>query len=586
VPELIIGPMLRHVADTSATIFVETDRPCEVEVLGHRARTFTVRRRHYALVVVDGLEPGSTTEYAVTLDGEPCWPLPADRVADLDPGVADLRLPPSVIRTRPDDDPGRVRLLFGSCRTAAPHEPPWTLELARDERGRGVDAMWAHAVRMMQQEPDEWPDLMLLMGDQVYADDTSPATRERIEKRRDEGEDLPSDLVRDFEEYCWLYHESWRPIVERWLFSVMPTAMIFDDHDMIDDWNISEQWVHDVRQKPWWDEHVIGGLVSYWVYQHLGNLSPAQVAEQGILEQACAVTDAWELLRDWARQSEQFTPVAGGYRFSFSRDIGRTKVVVLDARNGRVLDHGKRAMVDAIEWDWLVEQCHEDFDHLVIVSSLPVFVPGGLHDIQVWNEVLCDGRWGARPAALGERLRRSIDLEDWPAFATSFDAFVELLGDLGSGAFGTPPASITVLSGDIHFSYLADVTYPAARGVTTPIRQVVCSPLRNALPPQERAVIRFALTRTGRAIGRALRRAAGRRRTACSWTITEGPVFANCIGLASLDARGVEVCVEQAVSTPSDGVDHPHELAMVFERRIPGTSPDDPATRLSASGAG
>ena len=30
-----------------------------------------------------------------------------------------------------------------------------------------------------------WPDLMLLIGDQVYADDTGPATREFIEQRRD-----------------------------------------------------------------------------------------------------------------------------------------------------------------------------------------------------------------------------------------------------------------------------------------------------------------------------------------------------------------------------------------------------------------
>ena len=194
-----------------------------------------------------------------------------------------------------------------------------------------------------------------------------------------------------------------------------------------------------------------------------------------------------------------------------------------------------------------------------------MFVPGGLHDIQVWNEVLCDGRWGRWPAALGERMRRSIDLEDWPAFSVSFDALVELMADVGSGAFGTPPASITLLSGDIHFSYVADVTYPRSRGVVTPIRQVVCSPLRNALTPQERAVIRFALTRTGRAIGRALRRAAGRRRTACSWTITEGPIFANCIGLATFDRRSLDVCIEQAGSTPR---------------------PDELPTRLSASGAG
>ena len=56
--DLILGPMLRDVGPTSATIWVETDAPCTVEVLGHRARTFTVAGHHYALVIVEGLGTG------------------------------------------------------------------------------------------------------------------------------------------------------------------------------------------------------------------------------------------------------------------------------------------------------------------------------------------------------------------------------------------------------------------------------------------------------------------------------------------------------------------------------------------------
>ncbi len=558
--ELILGPMLRHVDDTSATIFVETDGPCDVEVLGRTTRTFRVRGHHYALVVVEDLEPGSTREYDVLLDGERCWP------------QAGSTFPPSVIRTTGGERrTAPLRLLFGSCRTAAPHEPPYTEELAHDARGRGVDALWRHALEMLEQPPEQWPHLMVMMGDQVYADDTSPVTRERIERRRGEGEDLDPDLVRDFEEYCWLYHESWRPAVERWFFSVVPTAMIFDDHDMIDDWNISASWVRDIREQPWWEEHVVGGLVSYWVYQHLGNLSPTRIREEGLLARALAEDDAWSLLREWALESERFTPVAGGYRFSFRRDLGDARIVVIDSRNGRVLDGGPRAMLDDGEWAWVVEQCVEPAEHLVLVTSLPVFVPGGMHDIQTWSEVLCDGRWGARPARLGERLRRSIDLEDWPAFARSFDAMADLLADVASGRFGRPPSTVTVLSGDIHFSYLAEVRWPHGRGVTAPVRQVVCSPLRNALAPRERAVIRFALTRPGRAVGRALRRAAGRARTECRWRITQGPVFGNCIGVATFDGPALRMCIEQAAA-PDDAAAPPGsgELSVAIEEQIGG----------------
>jgi len=49
-PDLVLGPMLRYVSQTEATIWVETSRACQVEILGRRARTFEVAGHHYALV--------------------------------------------------------------------------------------------------------------------------------------------------------------------------------------------------------------------------------------------------------------------------------------------------------------------------------------------------------------------------------------------------------------------------------------------------------------------------------------------------------------------------------------------------------
>ncbi len=96
--------MLRYVSETEATIWVETDRECLVEVLGRDAPTFEVAGHHYGLVVLDGLAPGSEHEYQVALDGTVRWPLP------------DGYFPPSVLRTLGQDRP--VRLAFGSCRVA------------------------------------------------------------------------------------------------------------------------------------------------------------------------------------------------------------------------------------------------------------------------------------------------------------------------------------------------------------------------------------------------------------------------------------------------------------------------------------
>ena len=73
-PEQILGPLLRYAGETDATVWVETDAACEVEVLGHTARTFEIEGHYYALVRLTDLEPGKTYEYEVSLDGEKVWP--------------------------------------------------------------------------------------------------------------------------------------------------------------------------------------------------------------------------------------------------------------------------------------------------------------------------------------------------------------------------------------------------------------------------------------------------------------------------------------------------------------------------------
>ena len=157
---LVLGPLLRYAGSASATFWVETSAPCEVEVLGHRASTFAVEGHYYALLLVDDLEPGSVTPYDVRLDGAVVWP-PADG------------RPRPVVHTR--DEERQVRLVFGSCRVGAPQPTstvaPWPEEVVRT----GVDALWAYA-KLLQRGETEWPDALLLLGDQVYADEVSPAT--------------------------------------------------------------------------------------------------------------------------------------------------------------------------------------------------------------------------------------------------------------------------------------------------------------------------------------------------------------------------------------------------------------------------
>jgi hypothetical protein len=129
--ELVLGPLLRYVSETEATIWVETDGPCDVSILGAVEPTFRVEGHHYALVRVEGLKPATEHLYDVRLDGEVRWP---------EPGSA---LPPSSFRTL--DGEGPLDVAFGSCRVAVPQKEPWTRSKDEDERGHEVDALWVLA---------------------------------------------------------------------------------------------------------------------------------------------------------------------------------------------------------------------------------------------------------------------------------------------------------------------------------------------------------------------------------------------------------------------------------------------------------
>ena len=535
VPSLVLGPLLRHVTTTSATVWVETSDRCRVSVLGTSADTFTIEGHHFALVIIEQLEPSTRHEYDVRLDDVIVWPEPASP------------FPAPVIRTLGDD---RRRILFGSCRATAPHEPPYSLELDHDSRAKGVDALRAHGLRMLRSPIEEWPDLMVFLGDQIYADDASPKTKRRIRRRRS-ADQPPKKIVAGFEEYTWLYREAWTPDVERWVLSVVPSTMVFDDHDMIDDWNISDRWVSDIRQEPWWQNHIVGGLMSYWIYQHLGNLSPERIREEGMLERFVDANDASAELRLWAMESERFTPVRGGYYFSFHREIGDVRLIVIDSRNGRVLDPDARQMVDDDEWAWISARASEPCRHLLIASSLPMLVPGGLHDLQRWSEALCSGRWGRSAGRVGERIRRGLDLEDWAAFDRSFRRLCDLLERIGTDhGDQMAPDTITLLSGDIHFAYVADASFGDSATVRSRIRQIVSSPLRNALSKRERRAIRFSLGRGGRSLGRFLGRRVGRRQSTLAWEISHGPFFANNVGMITIDTTSAHLLIER--SRPDD----------------------------------
>ncbi len=518
---LVLGPLLRYIDAESASIWVEVaDRgTVTVRAAGreHDAHTFTVHGHHYALVDVTDLEPGGSYPYSVALDGVDVWPLPSSA------------RPPSRIRTVTYDGP--LRVAFGSCRTAAPHD-------VSNNRTHGPDVLRALGHGLSGANDDAWPTLLLLLGDQVYADETSDAMREFIAARRDIDEP-PGTELRDYEEYAYLYRLAWSDPDCRWLLSTLPTAMIFDDHDIRDDWNTSDNWRRQMRRTSWWHHRIVSGLASYWIYQHVGNLSPAERAADPTWVEVVKTGrdgDAAAVLDDLATRADADP---GAYRWSYHRDFGATRVLMVDTRAARVLDQSDRQMLEPAEREWLDGLLTGDVDHLLIGTSLPYLLPRGLHDVEAWSEAVAAGAWGRRAAAGAERVRQAADLEHWAAFQTSFRELGQRVVDVATGRRGRAPASVVFLSGDVHHSYLAEVELGADGAAR--LLQAVCSPIRNALPRWTRYASVAAAHRLAWPLGLLASRAAQVPEPPFRWRITDGPWFDNAIATIDIDGRRADL---------------------------------------------
>lgn len=543
---LLLGPLLRHVDETSASVWVETKEAASVTLQAFSrkwtASTFRVHDRHYALVEVSGLAPGTASDYTVDIDGECVWP------------PTDSEFPPSRIATL---EPERaLRMAFGSCRTSVAHD-------RAGNRSHGVDALRAYAFHLAGQEPQSWPDLVLFLGDQVYADETSDEMQRFIASRRNI-EEPPGTELKDYEEYAYLYWLAWTDPANRWLFSTLPSAMIFDDHDIRDDWNTSASWREKMNKTSWWHERIVAGLASYWVYQHLGNMSPADRAQdvvwQRILEgQASGGRPDFGPMLDELAAAVDERPET--YRWSYSRDLGGSRLVVVDSRAARVLEPDRRSILDEDEVAWLDEQVRGDVDHLFIGTSLPYLLSPGLHEVEAWDEAIAEGAWGKRFMGFGERLRQGVDFEHWAAFQEGFRTVAAMVCEVADGKRGAVPSTVTFLSGDVHNSYVAEVERDGA----CRILQAVCSPIRNPLPRAVRYATAWTALNFGTRAGTWLARRAAVADPPFHWKTIRGPWFDN--NIATLEADGRKLWMRWEKGVVHRGDDQP-VLELVSETRI------------------
>ena len=197
-------------------------------------RTFAVEGHHYALVhVTRAPEPDA----ADAVRGRARRRARCGREPDSRSRRASLR-------THASDGHGadRVRLLprRRAARAAVqPAQGRGPATAARSTRCARSRCAWREPTR------EDWPHALLLLGDQVYADEVSPDAR--VHPQRRDIAEPPARRSPTSRSTRSSTAQSWGEPVIRWLLSTVPSAMIFDDHDVHDDWNTSMEWVEEMR---------------------------------------------------------------------------------------------------------------------------------------------------------------------------------------------------------------------------------------------------------------------------------------------------------------------------------------------------
>lgn len=245
----------------------------------------------------------------------------------------------------------------------------------------------------------------------------------------------------------------------------LPVAMVFDDHDVTDDWNLSREW-EDVAYGHPFSRRVIGNaLVAYLLNQAWGN-RPEAFGGDTLLQQTQAALDepggeAHEALierllhwRDWHYVWPTTPPL-----------------MVLDSRTHRWRSEvSPRRPSGLMDWEALtdLQQALRGHPAVLLVASAPIF---GVKLIEAMQRVFS---FFGRPLL--------VDAENWMSHPGAASAMLNI--------FRHPktPQTFVVLSGDVHYSFVYDVELrPRGRrqSVDHPgphIWQICSSGLRNSFP--------------------------------------------------------------------------------------------------------
>ena len=558
-PILLAGPILRRLTRTKIAIWaalsVSDDVTLHVQQLGQSATEQTVTAtpvrvgQNLWLVVLNlqggNFQSGQIYEYWLT---SPTWPAPRS------PDWTHFAYRGAVRPTFPGlpatlDD---FHVLHISCRK--PH-------------GGMRDGM-EQAHRILNDAGQARPNLLLLSGDQIYADDVASVLTPRIRRvvtdlvNIDEGAVLGlatpiagrqavceaaglttgagKDHLLGLGEFYAMYLLSWSEVLwpanlpvlanadpgeiqleiggepnpqlddETWnnetsrltLFrnalpnvrrsmANIPTLMIWDDHEVTDDWNLDYNWCRGVYTQNQGIRIVTNGMLAYLLFQQWGN-RPERFVQAGTPEQQALSAAMWNSTTHPADSVPNLPALLGvpsattvpapfpangvtlrnladptSLRYDFTLDPGDgypLRLVALDERSARFFaeDDKPAARIGPATLDvqWPAPAGSAADTPTLLIAAAPVL---GLHVLEHMIQ----------PAyALTDKGETTADYEPWSAYSPAFEHLLDRINAY---------SRVVILSGDVHYGYTKILSYekPAGANAGTTV-QFVNSAAKNA----------------------------------------------------------------------------------------------------------
>lgn len=247
------------------------------------------------------------------------------------------------------------------------------------------------------------------------------------------------------------------------VFAHLSTLMIFDDHDITDDWNLSAQWEETAYGHPFSKRIIGNALLAYLLCQGWGN-QPDAFGE--LLGQVQTLTG--EAKGNHLDANKQDALLETLLKFQHWHYVLPTTpaLVVLDTRTRRWRSEFNLTQPSGLlDWEALSELQHELLDHpsAIIVSPAPIF---GVKLIETIQKVFS---WCGYPLL--------VDAENWMAHRGAAQVILNIF------RHSRTPGNYVILSGDVHYSFVYEVLI-RHRNAGPNIWQITSSGIKNEFPPR------------------------------------------------------------------------------------------------------